>query len=407
MKFPGWATLVSPHGHPDNCESFVNPSLGKKKECIAVVFANTRVAHPLLRYDQDAKWKGLITKKQEMFPTGFFRRVGNKKGRDRIAVKMGPLFVQLTDVEELIREKMKQQGIKKEDNVVVMVVNAGEIDLFMNFACSLKAHNMTLHNVIMFTGSSDIVSVVEATGAGAVYHTSFAAVSKKPSGMYLDSVFVDMMWYKAFSVWLMLRQGVHVLFQDVDLVWFKDPFVFFHDYILQASSLSPTGAHPDAFFSDDGQRSLRYSPFYANSGFYYLLNNKRTKHFAWSVMAAFDLLQTTGSHQNVFTMKLNEQIDMAGIHPKLLRIYDFPTGIMHHNSKKYMDKIRTGEFLPYHFHMCWTAGKPDKIVYFKDSNMWYIKDSTCSLESLHPKQGVVGRRMDRLDLEGINRREKW
>jgi hypothetical protein len=28
--------------------------------------------------------------------------------------------------------------------------------------------------------------------------------------------------------------------------------------------------HIEAFFSDDGQRSLRYSPFYANSGFYYL-----------------------------------------------------------------------------------------------------------------------------------------
>ena len=101
-------------------------------------------------------------------------------------------------------------------------------------------------------------------------------------------------WYKAFSVWRMLRQGVNVLFQDVDLVWFRDPFPFFHEYIRTAAAKSVSGAHPDAFFSDDGQRSLRYSPFYANSGFYYLLCNPRTAHFAWSVMAAFDLLQTTG-----------------------------------------------------------------------------------------------------------------
>ncbi len=34
-----------------------------------------------------------------------------------------------------------------------MVVNEGEIDLYMNFACSCKLHNISLSNVIIFAGS--------------------------------------------------------------------------------------------------------------------------------------------------------------------------------------------------------------------------------------------------------------
>lgn len=39
------------------------------------------------------------------------------------------------------------------------------------------------------------------------------------------------------------------------------------------------------------QNKSRYAPFYGNSGFYYLLSSPRTKHFAWSIMTAFDSVQ--------------------------------------------------------------------------------------------------------------------
>ena len=55
----------------------------------------------------------------------------------------------------------------------------------------------------------------------AVYHPTFAKVSTRAGAQYLDKT-LDMMWYKAFSVWMLLRMGFHVLFQDVDLVWFAN-----------------------------------------------------------------------------------------------------------------------------------------------------------------------------------------
>ena len=119
---------------------------------------------------------------------------------------------------------------------------------------------------------SEIITIIESTGAIGIFHEGYSSVSKNASQDYLDRIFVDMMWYKAFALFLLLRKNINVLFQDVDLVWFKDPFPFFHDEIRKSKERAvKTGSDIEGFFSDDGQRSLRYAPFYANSGFYYLL----------------------------------------------------------------------------------------------------------------------------------------
>ena len=75
----------------------------------------------------------------------------------------------------------------------------------------------------------------------------------------------------------MTHRGINVLFQDVDLVWFRDPFPYFKAYRQKAMVKSKmSGSYAEAFFSDDGQRSLRYSPFFANSGFYYMIGGKKS-----------------------------------------------------------------------------------------------------------------------------------
>eukprot|EP01035_Chromulina_nebulosa_P040508 gene40508-54778_t len=161
------------------------------------------------------------------------------------------------------------------------------------------------------------------------------------------------MWFKSFSVWLLLKMGFNVLFQDVDLVWFKNPLdLFLHvgvqpgfvgekrtnvDQSLLSHILSNDDVayleeehqttlklklprEVDAFLSDDGQRSLRYTPFYANSGFYFLFTNNRTEYFAWTIMTSFALLHITGSHQNIFTIRLIEGLDFSKLRPKLLTL---------------------------------------------------------------------------------------
>ena len=54
---------------------------------------------------------------------------------------------------------------------------------------------------------------------------------------------------------------------------------------------------------------------------------------------------------------------------------DFPSGQMYHHNKKYMATVRDGSFVPYVFHMCWTANRSDKVKYFKELGFWYIPDT--------------------------------
>jgi hypothetical protein len=241
------------------------------------------------------------------------------------------------------------------------------------------------------------VPLISSTGAIGIFHEQFATASRKSSGVrttqladlscpsclmlicifpvqaYLDAVFVDMMWYKAFSVWLILKLGYNVLFQDLDIIWFKNPFPYFHNFIKDFKRDHPGQQPPEAFLSDDGQRTtVRYAPFYANSGFYYLISNPKTVNLAWNIMGSFDVMQSSGSHQNVFTMKLMEALDFGSLHTQSLHLHNFSNGATFHHEKKYFSKIKNKEVVPYMFHMCWTANKADKLKYLKESLMWYV-----------------------------------
>ena len=249
----------------------------------------------------------------------------------------------------------RQDELHGKSGIVIMTVNDGEMDMVSNFVCSCRENRISTANFLVFAGSKNIVPTLENMGLMAVYHPTFAKVSTRASAQYLDKTFVDMMWYKAFSVWMLLRMGFHVLFQDVDLVWFREPFGYFTGYMNDTKSLIESGrseSYPDAFFSDDGARSPRYAPFFANSGFYLLRANQRTLYFAWSILSAFDALHQGGSHQNVFTFRLTEAMDLFGLSPKLLDINQFPTGVKYHRDRPFMRAIKEGYEKPYNFHMC-------------------------------------------------------
>jgi len=398
----GATTIVNMH-KPIACRTFVHATVSKRHSCFALGHIRddgSGSAYNLLRFHKDKKLGGRLPG-GGIIPTGFFRKAANDKGRARLREKMQPFLESFDTTNDGLRSILAARGLKVGDDVVVMVVNDGEADLFFNFACSLSAYGLRhiMRRVLVFSGSAELVPLIKVTGAMAVSHESFGKVSRGASYGYLDSIFVDMMWYKAFSVYLLLRLGYNVLFQDVDLVWFRDPFEYFKRHTRPTKEHQPSAhvnssnhlgisPYPEAFFSDDGQRTLRYTPFYANSGFYYLLASARTEHFAWSVVTAFDILQATGSHQNVFTMRLLEGLDLTRIHPKLLPLREFATGVMFHHNKTFMTGIQAGTEHPYNFHMCWTANKADKLKNFKATSMWYLSKEA-DVRALRPPHGKL------------------
>ena len=102
---------------------------------------------------------------------------------------------------------------------------------------------------------------------------------------------------KVVSVYYVVRLGWDAMFQDADVVWWKDPRPYFqtesHQYDTYwqvcACSCVCMCMCPEQHgiwrvwthipTQDDGARSSRYTPLSANTGFYYIRSNERTKIF--------------------------------------------------------------------------------------------------------------------------------
>jgi hypothetical protein len=365
------------------CVSFANNLVTEdSSSCFGIVLDKSPLSessHLLLRYkttdplSEPQVSSGSSLSHPSLEFTGFFSKPGNQKGRQRFIDKLKPLLASLSEVEKEMDNLLLERNLSRGADVVVMVVNEGEMDLYMNFVCSCQAHNLSLANIIVFSASAEIIPLISSTGAIGYYHSEFASASKRHSVAYLDGVFVDMMWYKAFSVWLLLHLERNVLFQDIDIIWLKNPFPYFHhDLASRRSAAQPL---PDAYLSDDGQRaSPRFSPFYANSGFYYFLSNPKTIHVSWLIMLTFDVMQSGGSHQNVFTQRLLEVYDDYGLTTQSLTQREFTNGATYHHTPSFIKKMQQKKVVPYMFHMCWTADKAQKLNYFKVTHMWYLKE---------------------------------
>ena len=164
--------------------------------------------------------------------------------------------------------------------------------------------------------------------------------------------------------------GYNILFQDVDIVWFKSPIPFFE---AQDSGLEEF----DMMFQDDGGHSIRYAPYSANSGFYYVRSNDKTKHFFSNLLTNGDQIIESGSHQQVLISLLSEHVSLYGTKVKIFSrdTDEFPGGYHYHQkTRKYMKRFLTGEVDPYIFHMSWTLNKNNKLLFFQQLGEWYVKD---------------------------------
>lgn len=154
---------------------------------------------------------------------------------------------------------------------------------------------------------------------------------------------------KVMCVQLVNELGYDMLFQDVDIVWYKDPIKYFQ---------SPNSQF-DVYFQDDGNRQERYAPYSANSGFYFIRSNDRSKVLFRTMLYSGDLILSCRSHQQVLIALLSEFNSLAGLTVKILSKEEdeFPGGYHYHMVKDYMRKMFDGKKDPYIFHMSWTLNK--------------------------------------------------
>jgi hypothetical protein len=295
------------------------------------------------------------------------------------------------------------QKVAQDNNIVVMVCNHGQSELLMNFACSARARGFDLHQVLVFSTDLETKALAEGLGMVAFYDqmvrkqsllvcsrwincsqsfyvaTQFEKIPKAHAAYYADETFAGIMMAKLYCVHMINLLGYNLLFQDVDVIWYRNPLGFF------SNTTSPYYDY-DIYFQDDGARTVRYGPYSPNSGFYYVRYNDRTEYFFHSLLMAGNIIAQSGSHQNAVSAVLNEHASWRGLHVKILHrnMHEFPGGFNYESSafsnpnyvasNKFMKDLIAGKSNAYIFHMSWTGNKDDKKRFFEQMGEWYVKD---------------------------------
>lgn len=274
----------------------------------------------------------------------------------------------LKDLKKLLADR----NVVRENTVVVLTVNAGQSELLSNFICAARSRGLDTGNILVFP--TDEVSYKLAQGLGVATYYDEKNLGALPHGeakAYGDPIFASMMFAKVLCVLYVSLLGHDVLFQDVDIVWYKDPLLYFHDK-------SNTEIQKfDIMFQHDGSAQARYNPWSANSGFYYVRANKKAQYLFASLLYHGAVVRKSKSHQQVLVQLINEHVSMFGLNVKVfdkLKTDMFPGGYHYHQDWTTMRKIVEGKSNAYLLHMSWTENKVNKLLFFRQMGEWYVKD---------------------------------
>ena len=186
--------------------------------------------------------------------------------------------------------------------------------------------------------------------------TSFPHVVTAAVEEFGDDDFGRLMFPKTAVVQDLLSIGYDVLFQDVDVVWLKDPY----DFLLSADRRML-----DAQFMYDGPNS-HYAPLHVNSGFFFLRNSPHCRDFWRLVHRNYDKVCHYGSQQRVVNMILVHRY-FQGLKLDVLPEADFANGHLFT-----WDNVSGLPQDPYVIHCSWTSNLAHKMKKYRLAGLWYL-----------------------------------
>lgn len=132
------------------------------------------------------------------------------------------------------------KGVKRSKNtMVVLVCNKGQAPLFRNFVCNARAKNLDLSHIVMFATDLETKKMCDDLGIAVWYEESiFGSMPETAARTYGDRTFTKMMMAKVYCVHLVLSCGYNVLFQDVDVIWYKNPLPYLDSEELEGTSIT-------------------------------------------------------------------------------------------------------------------------------------------------------------------------
>ena len=137
----------------------------------------------------------------------------------------------LSTFETVLQElKPLLERVAVNNAVTVLVCNLGQSELLLNFVCSARQHRkLDLSHLLVFATDVETRDLMQAAGVNVFYdETNYGDMPKQAAGRYADKTFTTMMMAKVFCVHMVSWLGYDVLFQDVDVIWYRDPLPYFY-----------------------------------------------------------------------------------------------------------------------------------------------------------------------------------
>ncbi|KAL7579631.1 hypothetical protein ACA910_007994 [Epithemia clementina (nom. ined.)] len=279
----------------------------------------------------------------------------------------------VNDLKHMIDTKklVPYQRVSPMKIITVMVSNFGQSEMILNFACNARARGLDTSSVLVFATDKETLDLADSLGLAAYYNEKlFGHIPNRAAGAYGDKIFAALMTLKILSVHIVSHLGYDLLFQDADTIWFQDPL---RDYFANKEIWD---SEYDVIFQDDGARGLRFAPYFANSGFYFMRNNVRTRAYADALLFSMTHILSTRSHQQVLIAVLSEHVSLFGLRVKVVSrdSNDLPCGFHWHQRPEFIRSIFSGDVHPIVFHMSWTRNKENKVKFFQQMGEWYVND---------------------------------
>jgi hypothetical protein len=270
-------------------------------------------------------------------------------------------------------------GEGRDQNIVIMPVNWGYIRFALNWLASAKYGNVNLSNVIFFAADKQCFDVLRCIGATVVYDPeTFGDFPMGANKAYGDHTFVKMMWLKTAPVWLALNYGFNVLFQDCDVVWFTDPVPMF-GVPSTRQFLNKSLNEIDSIWMDDGARTGRFAPYYANTGFFYLRATDNTKSLWDDMFFRYDFIARWHSQQALTNMLLDNACQRGHVADVFCK-WDIPGGYFAAGASKEKRMEEVLRHKPSMFHMHYTSDSTVKYTKFIIFDMWFLIEDKLSSE---------------------------
>uniref|UniRef100_A0A6U3CCG1 Nucleotide-diphospho-sugar transferase domain-containing protein n=1 Tax=Entomoneis paludosa TaxID=265537 RepID=A0A6U3CCG1_9STRA len=285
---------------------------------------------------------------------------------------------------EALRKLLLQRGPQK--SWTIMATNAHHVDFLRNIDCASRRISMDRSNILVVALDKEAFHVAKHDlGLLTFYYEPLVDVlSETNTTEYANRAYGAVMLVAKVHVVHLFSQlkSYDFLFQDVDVVPLRKDYADYMkkklkeeegDMLFQYDYFTPQQTHPE------------YGPWYVNSGFFYVINNDRTRNFLSSLLRNGDLVLRSNSHQAVLSWLLSRHVSRNQLRVRVLsndaEADLFPGGFHFHHKWNYMRRMLISkEKNPYIFHMNYNDRKETKISFFQQMGLWFVdySDRTCS-----------------------------